>query len=267
LHLRPTQAKILLRESLSIDPFIGLKCHLRSVVHHIGDTPFSGHYTTCAKRTIDGEKLDTSCTQDNEEQWVFFNDQVGTKKSISYVTADESNQRSCCMALYELVEAEAAILPQNQLHKQIESGHSYPIDDTSAAQAPMDEIFWENCDDRSQNNSSDRDEKELAWATKAPNRIVGASPPAKDLLLHSLSPADEEKKARHSEYMKSYMTLKRTNLVYREVERGRDRNARAKKRKNLAENARSMMDTSAFGVSGCGSGGGGCSIGTPSPPT
>ena len=115
MYLRPIQAKIPLRESLSIYPFVGEQVgggspsiyHLRGVVHHVGSTAFSGHYTTCAKRTIGGEKLDTSCTQENKEQWVFFDDRVGTKKSMNYVTGYERNQRSCYMALYKLVKAAA----------------------------------------------------------------------------------------------------------------------------------------------------------------
>lgn len=51
--------------------------------------------------------MNTSCTQDNEEQWVFFDDRVGTKKSMNYVTGYERNQRSCYMALYELVKTTA----------------------------------------------------------------------------------------------------------------------------------------------------------------
>ena len=104
------QAKIPLRDSLTFYPIVGAKVgesspavyHLRGVVHHVGSTAVSGHYTSCAKRTIGGKKLNTSCTQDNEEQWVFFDDQVGTKQSMKDVTGCERNQRSCYMALYEL---------------------------------------------------------------------------------------------------------------------------------------------------------------------
>ena len=40
--------------------------------------------------------------QDNGEQWVFFDDRVGVKKDLEYVTSNERNQRNCYMALYEL---------------------------------------------------------------------------------------------------------------------------------------------------------------------
>jgi len=73
---------------------------LRGVVHHVGSTAYSGHYTTCAKSSIRGE---------NEEQWVFFDDRVGAKKSMNYVTGYERNQRNCYMALYELGEAKTTV--------------------------------------------------------------------------------------------------------------------------------------------------------------
>ena len=98
------------------------KYNLRSVVHHIGRTAFSGHYTACAKRTLKKQQQqgeadanaatnaakttnqnnNDSAQKDNGEQWVFFDDRVGTKKSMDYVTGSETNQRNCYMALYEL---------------------------------------------------------------------------------------------------------------------------------------------------------------------
>lgn len=66
-------------------------------MHHVGNTAFSGHYTSCGKRT------DTdSDVQHNEEQWVYFDDRVGVKKDFDYVAGSEKNQRNCYMALYEL---------------------------------------------------------------------------------------------------------------------------------------------------------------------
>mmetsp|Transcript_41363 Transcript_41363/g.86772 ORF Transcript_41363/g.86772 Transcript_41363/m.86772 type:complete len:705 (+) Transcript_41363:555-2669(+) len=115
--LRKNKAKIPLEESLSINLFVGEKekktigkYHLRGVVHHVGSTAFSGHYTTCAKRKQlsdhgdkDGKKPDdANAPQDNEDQWVFFDDRVGAKKNMDYVSGSERNQRNCYMALYEL---------------------------------------------------------------------------------------------------------------------------------------------------------------------
>lgn len=123
--LRKNEAKIPLKESLSIYPFVGKKVeesppsiyHLRGVVHHVGSTAFSGHYTTCGKRSI-CEKSDTSGPRENEEQWMFFDDRVGTKTSLNYVTDYERNQRSCYMALYELAEAKATVETEDSTLKE-----------------------------------------------------------------------------------------------------------------------------------------------------
>jgi hypothetical protein len=104
--------KIPLEESLSIYPFLGKKVEesppsiyrLRGVVHHVGKTVSSGHYTTCGKRSICG-KSDTSGPRENEEQWMLFDDRVGKKTSVNHVTDDEWNQKRCYMAIYELGEA------------------------------------------------------------------------------------------------------------------------------------------------------------------
>jgi len=107
-----SQAKIPLEESLAINPFVSKdkecpsgKYHLRGVVHHIGGTAFSGHYTACDKRTLkeeEGKKSAEDTSQDNKEQWVFFDDRAGSKKDLEFVTGTERNQRNCYMALYEL---------------------------------------------------------------------------------------------------------------------------------------------------------------------
>ena len=108
-----SQAKIPLEESLSINPFVSKdeecpagKYHLRGVVHHIGGTAFSGHYTACDKRTLkeeeDSKKSVEDTSQDNKEQWVFFDDRAGSKKDLEFVTGTERNRRNCYMALYEL---------------------------------------------------------------------------------------------------------------------------------------------------------------------
>ena len=103
------QAKTPLKDSLSINQFVGKdeekpsgKYHLRAVVHHFGNTAFSGHYTTCAKRTLADKEGNSEEKSESEEQWVFFDDQVGVKKGMDYVAGSENNQRNCYMALYEL---------------------------------------------------------------------------------------------------------------------------------------------------------------------
>jgi len=99
--LRKNKAKIPLKDSLSISSFFSSEeekpnglYHLCGVVHHVGNTAFSGHYTTCAKRKLEEESV--------EEQWVFFDDTVGQRRTINYVTGNETNQKNCYMALYEL---------------------------------------------------------------------------------------------------------------------------------------------------------------------
>lgn len=91
------KARINLEKSFSIPIFATkAKYNLRGVVHHVGNTAFSGHYTSCGLRD------NTTDAQDHEEQWVYFDDRVGVKKDFDYVALDERNQRNCYMALYEL---------------------------------------------------------------------------------------------------------------------------------------------------------------------
>ena len=86
-----------MEDSLSIPIFATeAKYNLRGVVHHVGNAAFSGHYTACGLRS------DTTDTQDNEEQWVYFDDRKGIKEDFDYVAKREKNQRNCYMALYEL---------------------------------------------------------------------------------------------------------------------------------------------------------------------
>jgi hypothetical protein len=107
LVLRKNKAKILLKDSLSISSFFSSEeerpnslYHLCGVVHHVGDTAFSGHYTTCAKRKPVEESAEAS--PNVEEQWVLYDDTVGERRTINYVIGNETNQENCYMALYEL---------------------------------------------------------------------------------------------------------------------------------------------------------------------
>eukprot|EP00984_Skeletonema_dohrnii_P016774 scaffold7511_cov72-Skeletonema_dohrnii-CCMP3373.AAC.1 len=101
--LRKNKAKILLKDSLS--SFFSSEeerrlYHLCGVVHHVGDTASSGHYTTCAKRNLNEESAEAS--PNVEEQWVLHDDAVGKRQTINYVIGDKGNQENCYMALYEL---------------------------------------------------------------------------------------------------------------------------------------------------------------------
>eukprot|EP00984_Skeletonema_dohrnii_P009919 scaffold3819_cov98-Skeletonema_dohrnii-CCMP3373.AAC.6 len=115
LHFKRTQidngmyqknkAKILLKDSLSLSSFFSSEeerrlYHLCGVVHHVGDTASSGHYTTCAKSNLNEESEEAS--PNVEEQWVLYDDTVGKRQTINYVIGDKGNQENCYMALYEL---------------------------------------------------------------------------------------------------------------------------------------------------------------------
>ena len=67
--------------------------HLCGVIHHLGETPLSGHYTACAVRRLD---------VDNNDCWVQFDDIRGRRKSIQDVTNDDQNQQECYVAAYLL---------------------------------------------------------------------------------------------------------------------------------------------------------------------
>ena len=69
---------------------------LRGLVHHVGSTASSGHYTACARRPRAG-----SGAGPVEEDWIFFDDRSGFRRDLSYVD-NERNQRNMYMALYEL---------------------------------------------------------------------------------------------------------------------------------------------------------------------
>jgi len=62
-------------------------CNYRlcGVLNHIGGSVDNGHCTAITKKG---------------EQWVHYNDAVGTKRSISFFTGNEYKQRQCYMALY-----------------------------------------------------------------------------------------------------------------------------------------------------------------------
>lgn len=93
----PFQTRINLDEHISI-PTIACnsKYHLRGVVHHIGNSASSGHYTSCGLRS-------STDAQDLQEQWVHFNDSVTAEHDFEYVALDENNQRNCYIAVYELL--------------------------------------------------------------------------------------------------------------------------------------------------------------------
>jgi ubiquitin C-terminal hydrolase len=94
------KAKIHVKESLSLaslhmadpdddaadDDEDHVNCyHLCGVINHVGENVNSGHYTAITKR---------------EEQWVFYDDTVVTRRSISHFTGNKYKQMQGYMALY-----------------------------------------------------------------------------------------------------------------------------------------------------------------------
>ena len=85
------KAKIPLKKSLSIDAFVGNDeggppgdYHLRGVVHHIGGTASSGHYTTCAKRTLPSDRTGVDGGKERSSAYTL---RVGAKSIWSMLRA------------------------------------------------------------------------------------------------------------------------------------------------------------------------------------
>lgn len=64
---------------------------LKSIVHHIGDTANSGHYTTDALRKN---------PEDGTDRWVSYDDGVTDEKSPEAVALSTTNQKTAYMLLY-----------------------------------------------------------------------------------------------------------------------------------------------------------------------
>ena len=82
-------------ESTTMDK-VEPKYSLCSVVHHIGNTANSGHYTVDAVRQVFSEGKDTN------KEWLKFDDLVVSNTSLVEVTSDEQRQRTSYMLLYNI---------------------------------------------------------------------------------------------------------------------------------------------------------------------
>ena len=92
-----------LNNELSLDSFLSDKAtssvlssnySLRSIVHHIGMTANSGHYTADAlreKRESGGETV---------KQWVSYDDSTTTEKTLDEIRTRVSNKKTAYMLLY-----------------------------------------------------------------------------------------------------------------------------------------------------------------------
>jgi len=101
LVLKKNRAAVELSQALSIDKTLlldndcdssGSKSYrLRSVVHHIGDTADSGHYTTDALRAN---------SVDGKDRWVSYDDGITTEQKLETVVGSIHNQKTAYMLLY-----------------------------------------------------------------------------------------------------------------------------------------------------------------------
>eukprot|EP00957_Ditylum_brightwellii_P143118 10904960-Ditylum_brightwellii.AAC.1 len=80
-----------------------LKYSIRSVVHHIGSTAFSGHYTTDGIRTKHSQgESSLSSSQAAIQEWIAFDDGVTTALSEKDALKSANSQNNAYMVLYEL---------------------------------------------------------------------------------------------------------------------------------------------------------------------
>jgi ubiquitin C-terminal hydrolase len=67
------------------------KYRLKSIVHHIGNTANSGHYTTDALRAD---------AEDGSDRWVSFDDGVVVERNLEKLVQSTKNQKTAYMLLY-----------------------------------------------------------------------------------------------------------------------------------------------------------------------
>ena len=117
-----------LTETLSLGPFCatpsGGDYHLRSLVHHIGARPSSGHYLADAIRPYrarpsdtpadtkqpESSSLTTLSTEDSsvaesappEEEWITFDDANSCKTTLTKIQENPKKQETAYMLLYSV---------------------------------------------------------------------------------------------------------------------------------------------------------------------
>lgn len=69
----------------------GSNYSLRSIVHHDGESPHSGHYTADAVRLVEPEK----------EQWFTLNDGMSVPCNVDDITGDDRKKRTAYLLLYD----------------------------------------------------------------------------------------------------------------------------------------------------------------------
>lgn len=106
MMVRKNRKPVSIDATISLRPFIANKdsdsnsqqtYYLKSVVHHIGGTAMSGHYTADALRTNE-----FASTEGQPDQWVSFDDSMATSTNSDEVLNSTNSQKSAYMLLYTL---------------------------------------------------------------------------------------------------------------------------------------------------------------------
>lgn len=98
--LRKNKAAVELSKSLSLDPFVkgtavaSQNYKIQSIVHHIGSSADSGHYTADALRDDPKDK--------STKTWVSFDDTLVERVSEADVLEDKPRRKTAYMMLYTL---------------------------------------------------------------------------------------------------------------------------------------------------------------------
>ena len=102
MTIQKITAPIVLNSSISLEQYIarpdgdaidtGNTYGIRSIVHHLGNTAYSGHYTADADRPSDG----------TEENWIHFDDGVATPANKERIVKSDRSQRTAYLLLYTL---------------------------------------------------------------------------------------------------------------------------------------------------------------------
>lgn len=107
-----SKVRVCLQEKVSLEPFMlkddepgdsTSKSHTFDavgIVHHIGSTPHSGHYTADAVRNRDLGLFDDSRLREGEKKWVTFDDTATTFTDKTTVLEGETSQRNTYMAMF-----------------------------------------------------------------------------------------------------------------------------------------------------------------------
>jgi hypothetical protein len=107
-----SKVRVCLQEKVSLEPFMlkGIQADAPpsksnffdavGIVHHIGSTPHSGHYTADAVRNRDFGLFDDSRLEEGEKKWVTFDDTATNFTDKTTVLDGETSQRNTYMAMY-----------------------------------------------------------------------------------------------------------------------------------------------------------------------